>query len=209
MKIKKISYNDQSSLFEVEINNEKFSISYELYNELNLRSDFEIDIDVYNKLLNESEYQTLKSVAENYINYKSRTKQEVRNKLYKNTNNAIVIDKIIKYYEKLGILNDKRYARDYIDYCINIKKYSINFTKNKLFQKGIKSDISSEYLDKINIENEFENALYIFNKKYKNKKLNNYNEINKVKSYLAYKGFNFDIINKVLGLKKWNFMYIF
>lgn len=198
MFIEKIIFDDSKGLFEVIIGKETFYISYEKYDELDIKMGIEIDIETYNVLINESIYQELKKIAEVYINYKRRTTQEVRNKLYKTSNNYSSIEKVIDYYKKLNILDDHRYAKDYIDYSINIKRNSINHTKNKLYQKGIKSNISNLYLNEVDNEIELENAKYIFQKKYKNKETLDINMKNKAIRYLSYKGYAYDIINKIL-----------
>lgn len=198
MFVEKITFIDSKGLFEIIIDKEIFLISYEKYNELNIKNQMQIDIELYEAVKDESIYQELKKIAEVYINYKRRTTQEVRNKLYKSSRNTSSIEKVINYFEKLNVLDDKKYAKDYIDYSIYIKRNSINYTKNKLYEKGIQSNISNIYLREIDDDVEYQNAIYVFKKKYKDKDISDINVKNKITRYLSYKGYTYDIINKIL-----------
>lgn len=198
MFVEKITFIDSKGLFEIIIDKEIFLISYEKYNELNIKNQMQIDIELYEAVKDESIYQELKKIADVYINYKRRTTQEVRNKLYKSSRNTSYIEKVINYFKKLNVLDDEKYAKDYIDYSIYIKRNSINYTKNKLYEKGIQSNISNIYLREIDDDVEYQNAIYVFKKKYKDKDISDINVKNKITRYLSYKGYTYDIINKIL-----------
>lgn len=198
MFVEKITFIDSKGLFEIIIDKEIFLISYEKYNELNIKNQMQIDIELYEAVKDESIYQELKKIADVYINYKRRTTQEVRNKLYKSSRNTSSIEKVINYFKKLNVLDDEKYAKDYIDYSIYIKRNSINYTKNKLYEKGIQSNISNIYLREIDDDVEYQNAIYVFKKKYKDKDISDINVKNKITRYLSYKGYTYDIINKIL-----------
>lgn len=202
MIINNIKYNDKLSLFDITINDKIFSISYELYEMLNITYNQELDIKTYNIIEEESIYQGLKKIAENFINYKQRTEQEVKNKLYKFDKNQIAIEKVINYYKKLDLINDKRYAKDYIYYALFVKNYSLLFTKNKLMQKGVNSTIIDEYLNEYDKDIEKENLYLLFDKKYSKKDLDNIKQLNKIYRYLSSKGFNYELIKEIINEKR-------
>ena len=199
MKVSKIVYDEKKSLFNVTIEEDKsFLISYELYEELELKIEQEITVDTYNKLEEESSYQTAKKIAENFINYKMRTEQEVVNKLYSHTKNMQVINKVIEYYRKLNLLDDNRYAREFISTYMNYKKSSKKMTGFKLQQKGINNKVISKYLDEIDDELELENAKELYEKKFSNIDLSDFKQKQKAYRFLASKGFSYDIINRII-----------
>lgn len=199
MKIENIKYNEKKSIFDIEIEDEKYMISYELYDELNLTKEMEISEEIFKEILSENNYQIAKKIAENYINYKARTEYETRIKIQSKIIDKNVEDRVIDYYKKLNLLDDYRYAKDYIEYLLNIKNSSITYIKFKLNSKGIKSNIYNPLIENIDKDIEFKNIKILYEKKYKNKKISDYTEKQKIFRYFAGKGFKFDDINRVLG----------
>ena len=199
MKIEDIRYNEKKSIFDLTIEGQSYMVSYELYDELNLKKEMKISDKLYVEILSENNYQIAKRIAENYINYKARTEYETRLKIQSKINDKYAEDKVIEHYKKLNILNDTRYAKDYIEYLLNIKQSSISYIKFKLNSKGIKANIYNPIIDEIGTDIEYENIKILYEKKYKNKTISDYKEKQKVFRYFVGKGFNFDDINKVLG----------
>ncbi len=199
MKIENIKYNEKKSIFDIEIEDEKYMISYELYDELNLTKEMEISEEIFKEILSENNYQIAKKIAENYINYKARTEYETRIKIQSKIIDKNVEDRVIDYYKKLNLLDDYRYAKDYIEYLLYIKNSSISYIKFKLNYKGIKSNIYNPLIENIDKDIEYKNIKILYEKKYKNKKISDYTEKQKIFRYFAGKGFKFDDINRVLG----------
>ncbi|MFM1581675.1 regulatory protein RecX [Helcococcus bovis] len=199
MLIKNINFNNKKNLFNVNLDNEtKFNISYELYEKLNLTVNQEIDTKIYNILEDEDIYQNCKSIAENYINYKMRTVLEVYKKIKQHTKKDSAIEKVINYYKKLDLLNDERYAEEYVKQNITYRNLSKKMIEFKLKEKGIDDKVSKKYLEEYDEEIEYENAMIIFKKKYKNEDLSDYKIKQKYFRFLSSKGFGFSIINRVL-----------
>ena len=199
MKIENIKYNEKKSIFDIEIEDEKYMISYDLYDELNLTKEMEISEEIFKEILSENNYQIAKKIAENYINYKARTEYETRIKIQSKIIDKNVEDRVIDYYKKLNLLDDYRYAKDYIEYLLYIKNSSISYIKFKLNYKGIKSNIYNPLIENIDKDIEYKNIKILYEKKYKNKKISDYTEKQKIFRYFAGKGFKFDDINRVLG----------
>lgn len=206
MLIKNIKFNEKNFLFEIEIDVdesiEKYSISYEVYEELELKEGLEIDTTFYNKILSDNNYQSAKKIAENFINYKFRSSKEVRDKLYTKIKDKESIGKVIIYFTKLSLIDDDRYAREYIDYLVNTKFNSIAFTKYKLREKGIDDAIYNKYLLDIDENVELNNIRSIFEKKYSNIDLSNPSSKQKVYRYLSSKGFRYQDINRIIDENK-------
>ncbi|EHR33905.1 regulatory protein RecX [Helcococcus kunzii] len=200
MQITKISYDEQRSLFNIQLDtDEKFNISYEIYEKFALKTDQILDVELYNILEKENDYQNAKKVAENYLNYKSRTTHELINKLKSVTKNEKSINKVIEYYKRLDILNDKRYAEEFIKVYLTMKNESMTKTKYKLMQKGISAKMIDSILEGYDREIEYENIKIIFEKKYKNKDLSDFKEKQKAFRYLSSRGFQYDAIKRILG----------
>lgn len=202
MIIENIKYNEKTSMFDVKIDEDIYKVSYEVYEDLSLKKDMELTIDQFNRLIDENEYQIAKKKADRYISYKLRSKKEVFDRLYRDIKNTKAIDKVVNHYEKIGLLNDDYYAKAYLDHCLNIKNYSLKFTEFKMKEKGISSDIYEKYLEEYDHDIDYINASILFNKKFKNKDLNDYKDQQKVYRYLAGKAFSYDLIKRLLNESK-------
>lgn len=199
MIIDDIKYNEKNSLFEIHISNNVYSISYNLYEELELKVGKEISNIDLDYIVSEDCYQNAKKIASNFINYKFRTEREVSQKLRIGKISEEIIIKVIEHFKNLDLINDERYAEQFIEHSFFIKNMSISSISQKLYEKGIKKELSRKFLDELDKNLEIENAEKLFKKKYSNKDLTNRKERDKAIRYLVSKGFNFDIIKKIIG----------
>jgi len=142
------------------------------------------------------EFIEAKTNAVKYIMYKPRTQYEVKNKLLKLEYDEELIEEVINELLLLEYLNDNLYAEKFIKNSQSIKPMSKNMIKYKLKEKGISDDIIQNVLRDNEID-EIELARDLFFKKTKGKPLDE-KELNKVKGFLARKGFSLSIINKVV-----------
>lgn len=199
MIISDIKYNEKNNLFKISIEEENFQVSYRVYEELQLKKDKELSMNEYNTILEESLFQDSKIIAERYLSYKQRTNKELVNRLSRDFKNPDVIDKVVKYYEKLLLLNDDKYAKEYLAYCLEVKRYSKSFTLSKFYQKGLDKSFFEQYIEDFNPEIDFENAKYLFEKRYGHKDLSDIKDKQKAFRYLQSKGFRYDDISRIIN----------
>jgi len=173
--------------------------------DLVVRFDLAKDSDISSAQILEIEklqsFVECKRNAFNYCSYSKRTIQQVKTKLssfgFKNNE----ISKTIRFLEDIGLLNDYDFAKKFINYYIRSKQSSKLILIKKLLGKGIKKEeieraLASTYPE----SSEFEFALaaakiklkLISQKPSKKKKIN-------VISHLKAKGFNYDVIKKVIS----------
>jgi recX family len=196
MIVEKIYYSDKFNLI-ITIENEDFSISYDLYNELNIKVDDEISFDTYKIILADDQFNRAKNFALSKISYAPKTSFEIEKLLKSNDFSNNTIDKTIAFLKNYGLVDDESYVKSYIFDKHNISSWSKNKIRYSLKSKGIADYLIESYLDEISFEEEYEKAYNFANKKARNDfSLENKQ---KVYRYLASKGFEFDIINKVLG----------
>lgn len=197
MIVDKVDFKGKDDLFELEIEGEKFNISYNTFNELNIRSLCEISFDDYKKIVSEDDYLKAKKKALDIISYSEKTKSEILFRLQKNNFSKESIEKVISFLDEYDFLNDENYAKNYINDKINFSRQSKRKTRYDLLKKGIDNNIIDKYLNEISYDIEYDNCLYIAKKKAKSDfSLKNKQ---KVYRYLYYKGFEYDIINEVLS----------
>lgn len=197
MIIESIDYSDKYNLVILSISGEDFNISYDLYNDLQLNIDDELDFDVYKEILSEDEFNRAKNFALGKISYAQKTSFEIEKILKDNNFSNESIQKTIDFLNEYGILNDELFVKSYVSDKHNISKWAKNKIRYSLKAKKISDELIEKYLEIINDEQEYEKAYNFALKKAKN--TFNIENKQKVYRYLAGKGFEFDIINKVVS----------
>ena len=145
----------------------------------------------------------------NFLSYKARSVKEVSGKLdfYLQKHNEVDTevrdyfkDFFLNNLHELNLLDDKKYAVDFVREKINSPK-PISKLKIQQFlhHKGISSDISKEALKQFSYELELSNAKKDMLKKMKSLHNKPPKElVQKVQAYLATKGYPFEIIRSVV-----------
>ncbi len=96
-------------------------------------------------LLETSKISRAKEKALYLIEYRSRTRKELRDRLlplYGETAAEAAIERL----EQLGLINDEAYARDYAEQLIERKHYSFERAAFELMKKGIDRDTAESVL---------------------------------------------------------------
>lgn len=157
----------------------------------------EILSDVLDEAISETEYLFAKEKMLQYIRNKNRTFFEINEYLKKQGFNEDTIKKEIEFVKKFELADDVAYARKYIKESIR-KGNGVIKIRRELKRKGIGKDVIEQYIQKyVTSENTIESAMNIARKKIRNEKINE-KTYGKVGRYLAMKGFEREIIYKVL-----------
>ncbi|WP_373276238.1 regulatory protein RecX [Faecalimicrobium dakarense] len=83
---------------------------------------------------------------------------------------------------------------------MNLNRCGRNKIKQNLYNKGIDKQSINEAINEIDEDAEYENAMYLAQKRYDRIKNEDKRKIyQKISQHLAYKGFNYDIIKRVLN----------
>lgn len=113
--------------------------------EENVRAGKEITDERLKELIEISNVRRAKEKALWLISYRDHSKKELVQKIAKTADKEsaeIAVDRM----EELGLVNDEKYARRYLDQLINIKHLSKNAAKYKLLEKGIDRNLIDEIL---------------------------------------------------------------
>ncbi len=150
--------------------------------------------DVTKDILEKAEkYDDFKTKVLKFVLYKKRTEEEVKRR-FENEIELEIFEKIIQELKFNNYINDKKYIERVVNDFISLNKLSIKEIKYKLYTKGIKNDLIDTYIS------ENYDKLYLFEinsaKKLVQKRKEDTNE--KIQSFLDKKGYNIDIIKKVL-----------
>ena len=112
------------------------------------RTGSEIDDEELFELLEKSKISRAKEKALYLIEYHSRTRREIEEKLtplFGEKASALAIERL----EELGLIDDEKFAREYAEQLIFRKKFSRERAAFELFKKGIDRELADEILDEI------------------------------------------------------------
>ena len=164
---------------------EKFfmAIYKELVFTFNLKKGQEIDPNNLKSILDNEMYMKAKNKSLSILSKASQSEKQIRQKLAKDYEED-TIDRVIEFLQKYKFVDDEDLASRIVN----------------LYNKGIDKNIIETAIDDIDTDKEFENALYLGKKRYERLKNEDPRKAyQKIGNHLAYKGFNYDIIKKVLN----------
>ena len=180
---------------------EKFfmAIYKELVFTFNLKIGDNIDEEYLNKILKDEMFLKGKNKALNILSKASQSEKKIREKLNEDFEED-TIDDVIDFLKKYNFINDGELASKIVNTNVNLNKYGKNKIKQNLYNKGIEKSAIDEAISEIDYDAEFENALYLAQKRYDRVKNEDPKKAYaKIANHLAYKGFNYDIIKSVLN----------
>lgn len=182
------------------VNNEFFMAIYtELVYSFNLKKGIEIDENNLKNLLKDEMYIKAKNKALNILSKADQSEKKIKEKLYSEFEED-TIDKVIDFLKRNNFINDDILAQKIINTNVNLNKCGKNKIKQNLYIKGIDKNSIDDALSEIDDNIEYENAMYLAKKRYNRVKNEDKRKIyQKISQHLAYKGFNYDIIKRVLN----------
>ncbi len=94
------------------------------------------------------EFDKLKTKVLKYIMYKKRTEKEVRTKFSSSDIDQNMLEDVIENLKENRYINDESYIERAVNEFMAINTLSLKEMRNKLYAKGISSDIIDEYFEK-------------------------------------------------------------
>ena len=142
-----------------------------------------------------SEYNKCLASAQRSLAMREHSKYQIKNKLInKGFEKEIINDVLHDLYES-GFQSDKRYTEEYIRYRQNIG-YGAKKIIYELKSNGISSYLISEYLN--NFIDDYDVLFKLASDKILNENLNNQKILTKYINHFKYRGFDNNIILKVI-----------
>jgi regulatory protein len=138
--------------------------------------------------------------AERLLAAKDRSKKEIELRLKDKNYDKDCIARVVEYLKHKGLIDDKRFVREWLKASATWRPKGILAVKSELYKKGINEELIKDALDNADTGyDEYKAAKAILDKKYK--ELGGIDTIKrkkKIQSYLAVRGFSFDVINDIL-----------
>ena len=110
-----------------------------------LKEGEELTQQRYDTIMEELVFIKAREEAMRYLDFKPRTKKEVRQKLYGEYSEQI-IERVVELLEKYKLIDDQNYAKLYINDCLNLKGWGKRRILTELAARGISADIAEPYL---------------------------------------------------------------
>lgn len=178
------------------------SFSFGLYNELRYKYDLhkgkEIDKEFIEFILEKENLNKAINVALDYLTYRQRSEKEVFDKLNSKEYPDKLIYEAIDYLKSKGYINDREFARSFLQDKTNINKYGPIKIKNQLRLKGISNRIIDEIVD-MDRDDEYQMSLELASKRISRYKNEERSAIyRKLGGYLQRRGFSYEVVNQVL-----------
>ncbi len=151
------------------------------------------------------QFEKFYNSALRFLSYRPRSEKEIRDKLTSKKADVKIIELILNKLKEKNFLNDSEFAKWWIGSRLRFRPRSISLIKRELLQKGIDRETIDAQIFNLNpsadgsISNELENA-----KKLVEKKISRYKDLSrqelyqKLGSFLARRGFDFDTIKQVI-----------
>lgn len=181
--------------------NEQFfmGVYKELVFTFNLKKGMEIDEDVLRNMLRDEMYIKAKNKALTILSKAPQSEKNIIKKLSGDFDED-VIENVLVFLRKYNFVNDEDLAQRITNTNLKVNRCGKNRIKQNLYNKGIDRGTIDEVVSDIDSDVEFENAMYLAKKRYERVKNEDRNKIyQKISQHLAYKGFDYSVIKRVLN----------
>ncbi len=147
----------------------------------------------------------IKDKMAKYCLYQDRCHWEVEKKLRDFDLIPEAKDEIIFKLIHYGFLNEERFVYSFVRGKVNQKMWGRNRLRQELKLRKIDQKlIYKAFKQEIDLDKYWNNLLHLIHKKYRqlSSERESFKKINKVKAFLVYKGYEFDLINDAIEFAK-------
>lgn len=209
LKIIKIQKTTKKNLYKITFDNDT---EIQLYTEILLKFKLRTGDVIQEKLLNDISLQNqiyeAKTISLRLLAKRMRTEKEIIDKLKQKKFEDSIIEHNINELKRMNLINDQEFVEKYINNAITLNKNYGRYTiLNKLLKLGVPKDLANEKISKFfTDDDEFQTALNAAKKKMINlKRFDESKKTQRLISFLSGRGYNWDIIKKVLNELKINY----
>jgi regulatory protein len=132
-----------------------------------------------------------------FLDYRPRSRAEVQRNLERHAVPSDVINDVFKRLERSGLVNDERFAQDWVENRSEFRPRSRRALAYELHQRGLDDSAIEKALEGLNEETMAYQAALKQSRRYSDLPLRDFN--NKLGSFLARRGFSYDVIKQVVA----------
>ena len=147
------------------------------------------------------ERKKAKDAAYRFLSYRQRSKKELIDKLKEKKFSYKAIEDVVQGLEKYNYINDADFAFNWAEGRVRTRRIGPIILRSELLKKGISKDIVDKTLKEIyNKYSERSLVIDALNSKAKMQKdMPEEKKKRRLYSFLAQRGFSYEIINEILG----------
>ncbi|RKY02858.1 MAG: hypothetical protein DRP54_00885 [Spirochaetes bacterium] len=178
-----------------------FSADLNVIIDKNIHVNDEVDDRTIEEIKKKDEYPRARDYAYLLFSHRERSEYELFTRLKRKGFSTEVTLKVIRYFKEIGLIDDKKFAVNWIESQLNSRpmgklraEYEL---KKRLIEDSIVEEVCSKYFGE---DREYRLCREAFNKKLN--QLVNYSDEEKIprlKRFLQRRGFGFDIIHRVMS----------
>jgi regulatory protein len=135
-----------------------------------------------------------------FLDYRPRSRAEVKRNLEKHSIPPDIINEVFKRLERSGLVNDERFAQDWVENRSEFRPRSRKALAFELHRRGLNDAAIEKALEGLNEESMAYQAAHKQARRFVDLPVRDFN--NKLGSFLARRGFSYDIIKDVVA-KVW------
>lgn len=140
-----------------------------------------------------------KRKALNLLEYRHRSRAEIVGRLRQGGFDDDVIGQVVTFLERLGLLNDEEFARNWVRYRQSGKACGRARIRWELRRKGVSNDIIERSLSEISGETEYALAMDVARRRWEKCSVADSRlKRQRVASYLRRQGFDWEVVSEVL-----------
>jgi len=182
--------------------NDEFVLSCdkELIYTKSLKKGQSVDVSTLRELAIEDDYLRARDTSFRFLEKTMKTEKQVRDRLLEKEFEPSTIDRVIVLLEEYNLLDDRHYVELFLKE--KLRSRGIKKVTYELYNKGIKKEMLEEILEDFDTGSlEEESCQKLAEKKFseiKKKEEDRYKQKSKLYSFLAGKGYGYEMINAVI-----------
>jgi regulatory protein len=174
----------------------EYAFSLSLLNAAPLRKGQSLSDQEINQLKTQDQLQRAVDQAARFLSYRPRSSTEIRDNLKKRFD-AVTIDAAIEKLKDLNYLDDRAFARYWVENRDTFKPRSTSALRYELRQKGLEPTVIDEVLNDFDNQSSAYRAAEAKARRFRNLTMTDFR--NKMSSYLQRRGFDYGTIRETLA----------
>ncbi|MBB6019420.1 regulatory protein [Paenibacillus sp. JGP012] len=134
-----------------------------------------------------------------FLEFKQRTRHELRQKLKQKEFAISIIEEVLDRLEQEKLVDDDLFAKEWTRQRMEGQRKGKLWIRQELRQKGIANELIAEVLDDVSAEAELDTALTAGRKKWKQVRGDVQEKKRKTFAYLMRRGFSMDMVRRVVN----------
>lgn len=166
--------------------------------ELGLGVGQSFDEDRLVEIIKAEDVRKARESALRLLEYRDRSVVEIKRRLIRSEFPEDIVEEVISQLSDCGLLDDEKFSRGWVNSRTAAKPMGRSRLAWELRSKGVDQTTVEGALENLDEEAEFELALSIARKKINKKNSDDSNLKNRLGSFLARRGFSWEIVNRVI-----------